>query len=166
MDTGRLVDTDYVLSVGDKPKQTYLTLKEEGIADEYEWRNNDVEYGQQPILIERYNSGTWPSEKEIRRVGATGFEPGRDQRCDGLSVYRGDARGSGRREMGNERKTEIGSGKKEVDNSPATDKEAGASVKEVYDGLSTRAKELYRQIVSGVSALPRKPRLVECLGAE
>lgn len=175
MDTGRLVDTDYVLSVGDKPKQTYLTLKEEGIADEYEWRNNDVEYGQQPILIERYNSGTWPSEKEIRRAGATGFEPGRDQRRDGLSVYRGDARGSGRREMGNERKTEIGSGEKEVDNSPATDKEAGVSfaqnspfdenlyavspaVKEVYDGLSTRAKELYRQIVSGVSALERADR--------
>src|SRR5699024_3778458 len=54
MDTGRLLNPEYVRGVGDLPTQTYEALKQEGVFDHYVWKNNDVEFGQEPRLIEDF----------------------------------------------------------------------------------------------------------------
>ena len=64
----RLVDSNYVLSVGDKPNRTYDILREEGGFDRYVRKSNDVAYGQQPISIEDYT----PGEDLLRLVGDRG----------------------------------------------------------------------------------------------
>lgn len=52
--TGRYVDTDYIyFEVGNKPIENYKTLKEKNIFQSYQWLNNDVEFGEKPILIEK-----------------------------------------------------------------------------------------------------------------
>ena len=50
--TGRFVDPQYVREIGDSPNQTYDILKQEGVFDHYVRKNNDVEFGQEPILVE------------------------------------------------------------------------------------------------------------------
>lgn len=54
---GRLVDPDYVLSVGDKPKQTLRKLIDENLVNEAIHYDNNVEFGAPPTLIERYTVG-------------------------------------------------------------------------------------------------------------
>lgn len=58
-ETGRFVDPDYQKSVGDRPNQVYQDLIDSGLVAYGEWRNNDVEYGKQPNLVDR--QGTPPS---------------------------------------------------------------------------------------------------------
>ena len=50
--TGRFVDPEYVLQIGEKPIATYARLKKEGLVDHYAHYSNDVSEGSPPILIE------------------------------------------------------------------------------------------------------------------
>ena len=49
---GRLVPTSYINEVGEKPSQTYLTLKEAGIADGYAKIDNSAPPDQPRVIIE------------------------------------------------------------------------------------------------------------------
>ncbi len=53
--TGRLVSPEIILECGYNPVETYNKIKEMGLCDGYEVYSNDVEFGQQPILIEKTN---------------------------------------------------------------------------------------------------------------
>ncbi len=50
--TGRLVPTSYIDEVGERPSQTYLTLKEEGIADGYAQIDNSPPKGEARKIIQ------------------------------------------------------------------------------------------------------------------
>jgi len=50
--TGRLVPTSYINQVGEKPSQTYLALKEAGIADGYAKIDNSAPPDQPRVIIE------------------------------------------------------------------------------------------------------------------
>jgi predicted kinase len=50
--TNRFVDPEYVLTIGDKPAETYARLKAEGLVDSYAHYSNDVPQSSSPLLIE------------------------------------------------------------------------------------------------------------------
>lgn len=50
--TGRFVDPDYVLQIGDGPATTYARLKAEGLVESYERYSSDVPQGSPPVLVE------------------------------------------------------------------------------------------------------------------
>lgn len=53
MPGGRYVETSYILNeIGYKPTENYKILKEMGIYKSYEWYDNNVPFGDDPILIE------------------------------------------------------------------------------------------------------------------
>ena len=56
VNTGRLIDPDYVRAVGDNPSKTYDTLKQEGVADGYTRIDNNVgRDAEKPILEDTRN---------------------------------------------------------------------------------------------------------------
>jgi predicted ABC-type ATPase len=53
-ETGRYIDPNYILNeIGYKPSENYEKLKKMNIFDSYEKYNNDVPFGEKPILLER-----------------------------------------------------------------------------------------------------------------
>ena len=50
--TYRFVDPEYVLTIGDKPAETYARLKAKGLVDSYAHYSNDVPEGSSPLLVE------------------------------------------------------------------------------------------------------------------
>lgn len=56
VNTGRLIDPDYVRAVGDNPSKTYDTLKQEGVADGYTRIDNNVgRDAEKPVLEDTRN---------------------------------------------------------------------------------------------------------------
>lgn len=52
--TGRYISPEYIIEVGTKPRDNFLTLKESGKYESYSRWSNDVEFGEKPILLESY----------------------------------------------------------------------------------------------------------------
>lgn len=53
-ETGRYIEPGYILNdVGYKPSENYEILKEMDIFNSYKKYNNNVPFGEKPILIER-----------------------------------------------------------------------------------------------------------------
>lgn len=56
VETGRWLDPNYLMSIGDKPKKFYEKYsKNKELFDTAEWLNNDVKFGQKPKKIDRVN---------------------------------------------------------------------------------------------------------------
>lgn len=87
--TGRLVDPEYVLSVGWKPSEVYDILKTEGRFDGYVRYSNDVPYGQPAKLIE---GPGMVEEVQAGRMGGLGgrFGAGSDGPGTGRSSSAGE----------------------------------------------------------------------------
>lgn len=93
---GRLVNIPYVLSVGDKPAQTFAQLVEKGAADEYIRYDNDVPKGEKPRLIEsRPQAVDGGKPREAAQGAGSGLSGGTDggvrQRGGGDPAQKGQA---------------------------------------------------------------------------
>ena len=60
--TGRFLSIDYLMSIGEKARDTFERFRDAGVFDYMEWRDNNVPYGQEAKLIEaigrdRYDQG-------------------------------------------------------------------------------------------------------------
>lgn len=100
LSTGRFVDPEVVLKVGDKPTQNYNYIRQqEGLIDGYSHYSNDVPRGEKPILYEAGDAGRPLAGDRGRRVRQNLHARGK--RSDVRDIVRGavqeaDGRGSAR----------------------------------------------------------------------
>lgn len=100
LSTGRFVDPEVVLKVGDKPTQNYNYIRQqEGLIDGYSHYSNDVPRGEKPILYEAGDAGR--SLEGDRGRGVRQNLHARGKRPDVRDIVRGavqeaDGRGSAR----------------------------------------------------------------------
>lgn len=100
LSTGRFVDPEVVLKVGDKPTQNYNYIRQqEGLIDGYSHYSNDVPRGERPILYEAGDAGRPLAGDRGRRVRQNLHARGK--RSDIRDIVRGavqeaDGRGSAR----------------------------------------------------------------------
>ena len=87
LDTGRLINPEYLIGVGDKPSATYETLKDEDIFNGKAQYDNNVERGQPPILTEE--SGLSERVDDFKRGLPRGRRGGRIQHSSSEGQVRG-----------------------------------------------------------------------------
>lgn len=97
LSTGRFVDPEVVLKVGDKPTQNYNYIRQqEGLIDGYSHYSNDVPRGEKPILYEAGDTGR-PLEGDRGRGVRPDLHAGRTEPGVWETVRRtGEERGSAR----------------------------------------------------------------------
>lgn len=97
LSTGRFVDPEVVLKVGDKPTQNYNYIRQqEGLIDGYSHYSNDVPRGEKPILYEAGDTGR-PLEGDRGRGVRPDLHAGRTEPGVWETVRRtGEGRGSAR----------------------------------------------------------------------
>ncbi len=70
--TGRLIDPAYVRAVGEKPTDTYRTLKEQGVADRYAEIDNNGKRGEAPQILD--DTGATEGIHGLRSSGEQGVQ--------------------------------------------------------------------------------------------
>ena len=132
--TGRLVRPEIILKCGYNPVETYKEIKEKELCDGYEVYSNDVNFGEQPILIERKQTNAGEDS------GTNSFWNETGSRMDGR---RGRNKlGNGESKEGNGRVQEEASGEVSL---TEDDSQSPTSIEKKFS-LKTKAPTFYSQM--------------------
>lgn len=97
LNTGRYIPMDVLYGYGNKPKENFYRLVQEGIIHEYSEYSNDVGYGEPPRPIRQSAADTGEASREGRSAGGLVQDLGRYARGDGKGAQQSNDNSWGRK---------------------------------------------------------------------